>query len=49
MRALEANPKSVAAYQYLANAYIVELLAAGVKNLRLTSKICWRPGAWPPL
>jgi adenylate cyclase len=25
-RALEANPKSVAAYQYLANAYIVELM-----------------------
>ena len=38
-RALETNPKSVAAYQYLANAYIVELIAgwtedkADIRNL----------------
>ena len=31
-RALEANPKSVAAYQYLANAYIVELMTGWTEN-----------------
>jgi adenylate cyclase len=30
--ALEANPKSVAAYQYLANAYIVDLIAGWTEN-----------------
>jgi adenylate cyclase len=31
-RALEANPKSVAAYQYLANAYIVELMTGWTED-----------------
>ena len=31
-RALETNPKSVAAYQYLANAYIIELMTGWTEN-----------------